>query len=55
MIEVTIRSERSFDFGTDLFAGIDIFEDDFFKAGVVFVALRDDEGEHTSLRRLLNP
>jgi hypothetical protein len=53
--EVTIRSEGSFDFGTDLFAGIGIFEDDFFEAGVVFVALRYDEGERTSLRRLLNP
>lgn len=41
------------DFGTDFLAGVDVFDDDFFKSGEVFVSLDGERG--TSLRRLLNP
>jgi hypothetical protein len=50
---LTEGSERPFDFGADLFAGIDVLEDNFFEAGEVFVSL--NVVSSTSLRRLLKP
>lgn len=55
IIELTIWSKGSFDFATDLFASIDIFQDDFFESAEVFVSLNHNEECFTSLRRLLNP